>query len=57
MCNCPQFVMSGPMRLTLLLLACQGGPRLVDVKTIIYVVRATLENAQLIAWQIKNSKG
>eukprot|EP00877_Chromochloris_zofingiensis_P013688 jgi/Chrzof1/8573/Cz03g16010.t1 len=30
-------------------------PRLSDVRPIIYVVRATLENAQLIAWQIKNS--
>eukprot|EP00878_Enallax_costatus_P006042 GHUV01006338.1.p1 GENE.GHUV01006338.1~~GHUV01006338.1.p1 ORF type:complete len:699 (+),score=233.80 GHUV01006338.1:290-2386(+) len=31
-------------------------PRLSDIRPIIYIARATLENAQLIAWQIKNSR-
>jgi hypothetical protein len=28
-------------------------PRLSDVKPVIYIARATLDNAQLIAWQVK----
>ncbi|WIA30196.1 hypothetical protein OEZ86_000288 [Tetradesmus obliquus] len=28
-------------------------PRLADVKPVIYIARATLDNAQLIAWQVK----
>jgi hypothetical protein len=31
-------------------------PRLSDVRPIIYIARATLENAQLIAWQVKHSR-
>lgn len=31
-------------------------PRLCDIRPVIYLARATLENAQLIAWQIKNSR-
>jgi hypothetical protein len=31
-------------------------PRLSDIVPVIYLARATLENAQLISWQIKNSR-
>lgn len=31
-------------------------PRLSDIRPVIYLARATLENAQLIAWQIKASR-
>lgn len=31
-------------------------PRLSDIRPVIYLARATLQNAQLIAWQIKNSR-
>jgi hypothetical protein len=31
-------------------------PRLSDIRPVIYVARASLENAQLIAWQIKQSR-
>jgi hypothetical protein len=30
-------------------------PRLASLRPIVYVARATLENARLIAWQIKNT--
>jgi hypothetical protein len=31
----------------------QGEPRLSGVRPVVYVARATLDNARLIAWQIK----
>jgi hypothetical protein len=32
-------------------------PKLDGLRPVLYVARATLDNAQLIAWQIKNSPG
>lgn len=33
----------------------QAEPRLVGLRPLVYIARATLDNAQLIAWQIKNT--
>lgn len=33
----------------------QSEPRLSAVRPLMYIARATLDNAQLIAWQIKNT--